>query len=178
MGLSACVLDPTPDPVPYDRPVAQSDDEISFAKSVLADAQVLSLKSGREYCGYIGLDAQGNLAATPPKRGRKSSCKPADVPEGFTEIASYHTHTTYSAANDSEWPSIEDVDAGLLEGTDGYLVTSSGRIWYIDGYALTARVTCGAGCLLADQNYVAEREPVTGKIYTITELEALLDGVG
>lgn len=170
ISLSGCVVDP----VPYDRPVAQSDAEIKFVKSMMGAVQTQSFETGREYCGYVGLDADGNYVATPPKRGRKNSCRPDDVPDDFTQIASYHTHGSYSEDHDSEIPSVEDIEADIYEGHDGYIATPGGRIWFIDGYKMTAKVLCGENCVRADENYVAEVDLDTGRTYTLAEIERLL----
>ena len=169
--LSACVVDP----VPYDRPVPQSDQEIEFVKTSLATAQTRSFETGREFCGYIGLNAEGDLTSTSLKRGRKSSCKPNNVPDDFTEIASYHSHGSYSKNHDSEFPSVNDIEADIFEGNDGYISTPGGRIWFIDGYRMTARLLCGEGCVKSDPRYIADIKLDVGRSYTLEEIERLHD---
>ncbi len=161
--------------MPYDRAVAQNEQEIAFVKTVLAEAQAKSIKANREYCGYIGLDAQGEYVATPPKRGRKNSCRSGPVPKDFTALASYHTHGSYSDDHDSELPSVADVETDVYEGTDGYISTPAGRVWFIDGFRMTAKVLCSEGCLQPDENYKEDPSLGVGRIYTIDELERLYE---
>ena len=151
---------------------AQANFEINFAKSVLAEAQALTLQRGREYCGYIGVDENGRLAASKPRRGRKSACRPKNPPRDWQDIvASYHTHGTYTEDADSEVPSSDDIRADANEGIDGYLVTPGGRMWYIDGLEFTARQICGKGCFPSDPDFVAEDFGPVKSVYTIHELE-------
>ena len=151
---------------------AQASFEIRLAKSVLAEAQALTLKRGREYCGYIGVDENGTLTFTKPRRGRKDACRPKNPPRKWQDIvASYHTHGTYTENADSEVPSSDDIRADANEGIDGYLVTPGGRMWYIDGLEYTARLICDKGCLSSDPNFVPEDFGPVKSFYTVHELE-------
>ena len=134
--------------------LSQAQFEIDFAKRVLAQAQEQSLNAGREYCGYIGVNSDGQLAATKARRGRPDVCRPRNPPRSWRDIiASYHTHGTFSENADSEVPSSSDIAAVVNEGIDGYLITPGGRVWYIDGQTSSARQICGLRCMQSDPNF-------------------------
>ncbi|MEM7241560.1 MAG: DUF4329 domain-containing protein [Pseudomonadota bacterium] len=151
----------------------QANFEIRFAQEALAKAQALSLERGREHCGYIGVDENGRLAASKPRRGRADVCRPKNPPRRWQDIvASYHTHGTYSEDADSEVPSSGDILADANEGIDGYLITPGGRVWYIDGVNMQARQLCGVGCMRADPNFQPEVDYPVRQSYTVDELLA------
>lgn len=149
---------------------AQSADEIAFMKSVLAQVQSMTLRAGREFCGYLALDENDNFKATPAKRGRKDSCRARNPSASLELIASYHSHGSYDEHADSEVPSTDDVLADADEEVDGWLVTPGGRIWFIDGQALTARQICGLGCVRADPNFEPGQFGIVKNFYTLDEL--------
>ena len=172
LGLSGCVMDP----VPYDRPQAQSDEEIIFVKSVLNDLQVKSFDAGLEYCGYLILDAAGDFGITEPRTGREGTCRPKPPKGEEEEIASFHTHGAYSADYDSEYPSLDDIRADALEGNDGYVATPGGRLWYISGLNSTATLLCGEGCITADAGYRPnDNHPEVGRGYSIADLDEIFN---
>ena len=152
---------------------AQANFEIRFAQQALLKAQILSLERGREHCGYIGVDENGRLVASKPRRGRKDVCRPKNPPRKWQDIvASYHTHGTYSEDADSEVPSTSDILADANEGIDGYLITPGGRVWYIGGIHMRARQLCGRGCMLSDPNFQPEVDYPVRNTYALEELEA------
>ena len=110
---------------------AQERDEVAFVKGVFARLQPVSFRERREFCGYIGLDAKGNLIATKAARGDVSSCL-ADDPGDMDIIASYHTHGGFDPDHYSEIPSGDDMEGDEEEGIDGWVATPGGRLWYID----------------------------------------------
>ena len=147
---------------------AQAQFLIDFAKQALAQAQANSLETGREFCGYIGVDKDGRLAATKARRGRADVCRPRNPPRNWQDIvASYHTHGTFTLNADSEVPSSSDIRADANEGVDGFLVTPGGRVWFIDGVAQSARMICGLKCLQSDPNYEIGYAGAIKKAYTL-----------
>lgn len=150
---------------------AQSQDEIEFAQRVLGSLQEPSFAANREYCGTIGITAEGRLVASQARRGGRDGCRPRD-PQGAAEIiASYHTHAAYEPDADSELPSVDDVYSDMDEGIDGYLATPGGRFWFIDGQTGSVRQICGAGCLPSDPSFVPGQFGTIRKRYTLDQLE-------
>ncbi|WP_051279933.1 DUF4329 domain-containing protein [Hellea balneolensis] len=139
--------------IPFERAVPQTEREIDFAKSTLEVLQDRSFDKNREYCGYIGITAEGAYVASPPKKGRKGSCRPRAVREDFRTLASYHTHGAFSQDYDSEIPSTDDLLSDMEEGIDGYVATPGGRIWFINAKAERAVLLCGENCVTSDPDY-------------------------
>ncbi|MDA9175723.1 DUF4329 domain-containing protein [Alphaproteobacteria bacterium] len=105
------------------------------AESALSNAQALSLKNNREYCGYIAFDGEDRLRFTAPLKGDQASCMPPEVPYSWELIASYHTHGALTVEDEGlsyEFPSSDDLISDSEEGVDGYLSTPGGRFWFID----------------------------------------------
>lgn len=48
-------------------------------------------------------------------------------------VASLHTHGAFEYVMPAECPSVVDVEAGESEGINGYVSTSGGRLWFVDG---------------------------------------------
>ena len=139
-------------------PTAESDPsgaELAYIKVVLTDLQVRSFAQDREICGYLGLDREGRLTHTEPQLGTEASCRLPMVPPGFTLVASFHTHGTYSPYYASEWPTTQDVATDASDDIDGYISTPGGRLWHVDTDTLTVTQICGRGCLPQDPRYVA-----------------------
>lgn len=156
-------------------PTAESDPtgaERAFVSAVLADLQLRSYAENREFCGYIGLDRTGTLASTPVMSGSEASCELPYVPAGFTLIASFHTHGTYSPYYASEWPTTQDVATDASDGIDGYIATPGGRLWHVDTDTLTVTQLCGRGCLPQDPAYVAADDGPLRASMTYRELLA------
>jgi hypothetical protein len=144
-------------------PVAESTAsgaEFALVTAVLADLQARSFAENREYCGYVGFARSGGLAATPPVAGSEASCPLPPVPAGFTLVASFHTHGTYSPWYASEWPTTQDMLTDASDGIDGYIATPGGRLWHVDSDTMTARQLCGRNCLPQDPAYVADDGPL------------------
>lgn len=150
---------------------AQSAAEVAFARQVLAGIQGNSFDANREYCGIIGLDADGRLVASRPRKGRTDSCKPRDPRDAVEFIASYHTHGGFDEWADSEVPSTDDVLADMEEGLDGYLATPGGRLWFIDGQQGIARQICGVGCMPSDPDFEPEVFGLVKQRYTLSDLD-------
>ena len=142
-----------------------------FAAAFFDDIQGLSISDNREYCGYLGIDAGGDLAATIPMRGMVDSCEAAEPPAGFEILASYHTHGAYTVEADTEVPSVDDMLADIDEDIDGYIATPSGRLWIVLHEEGAATMLCGPGCVTADRRFreCAAYPPRTR--YTLAGLE-------
>ncbi len=140
----------------------------SLARQVLGNLQEVSFRQNREYCGYIGLDGDGNLRATPATKGRPSSCLAEAAPADWTLVASYHTHGAYARYADAEVPSESDLMGDFEEQVNGYVSTPGGRFWHINGAEQRTTLICGPGCLPADPLYVPD--PNVASSYTLQQL--------
>ncbi|MEX0308913.1 MAG: DUF4329 domain-containing protein [Tateyamaria sp.] len=164
----------TPDPadiVMAPRAVPQTPQEIAFASDLLNGLQVQSIEDGREYCGLIGVDGSGTYVATPARRGQSASClPPLRMGGGVTVLASYHTHGSYDPEYLTEIPSYDDMRTDIEDGTDGYISTPGGRLWYIDARAQMARLICGAQCLVSDVTFREDPEFPVFPSYTLDDL--------
>ncbi|MEL6433219.1 MAG: DUF4329 domain-containing protein [Pseudomonadota bacterium] len=148
---------------------AQTAEELAFIKSVLTAAQAMSIKSNREYCGYIGFDEDGRLRSTKARRGRSHECTPR-WPDSLDVVASWHTHAGYDHDSLSEVPSVMDIEADEDEGVDGYVSTPGGRIWYVDTTAMEVSQVCGLGCILSDPTFQKGSEGSIAQSYTYKQL--------
>lgn len=162
--LGALILTATP-------ALAQDKAEIDFARNVLEFLQPKSFEHDREYCGYLAYDADDNLVATPARKGRRDSCMPAEPDENLYVFASYHTHGAFDYDAPAEFPSSTDVIGDNEEGIDGYISTPGGRLWYVDGEAMTVRQLCSVGCLSSDPNFIAGLDGEIAHTYTIDQLK-------
>lgn len=151
---------------------AQSTEEVALMRQVYAEIQPLSFENRREYCGYIGLDAEGNLVASEVRRGRKNSCTPRDPANIEVIFASFHTHGNFEGDEGHEVPSVSDMEADADEGIDGFVATPGGRLWYIDTEDMITYQICGVGCLPQDPDF--ERFP-NGLIYDSYSYDELVD---
>ena len=127
--------------------------ELAFIMDILGDLQVISFRENREYCGYIGLDAQDRLRRTEFSPGVEAGCALPQIPPGMRVLASFHTHSTYSPLYASEFPTSQDLASDAQLDVDGYIATPGGRLWYHDSDTLTVRQLCGRGCLPQDPGY-------------------------
>ncbi|NRB02200.1 MAG: DUF4329 domain-containing protein [Rhodobacteraceae bacterium] len=169
--LTACAQDPADIVVPA-RPQALTQAEIQFAQSTLNALQSPSFAQNREFCGLIGVDDNGQFAATPPVRGAKASCLPplpARVGH-LTVLASYHTHGAFTPEFETEVPSYDDLRTDIEDGIDGYVSTPGGRFWFVDARAREVRLICGPGCMLADSRFVPDPDFPVDTHYTLQEL--------
>ena len=156
---------------------AQEASELTLVKRIFAELQPLSIKKNREYCGYIGLNADGKLTMSPAKRGRKGTCEPSDPDMLEVVIASYHTHGAYSSNYVNELPSTEDVEGDEAEGIDGWVATPGGRLWYIDTGDMVISQVCGLGCLPSDPDFIEGDTGAVEKSYHYKELVQKLEEV-
>jgi hypothetical protein len=171
LALAACGVDSTPAPQIFLASPSQS--ERDFAKAMLNSLQARSFAANREYCGYLMRTPDGKLAATGASKGRMSSCRADLPPEGHSIVASFHTHGAFEYDTPAEFPSVGDVEADHEEGVNGYVSTPGGRLWFVDGTALSVRQLCGVGCMIQDPNFQAGLDGVIKASYSIGELRGL-----
>ena len=151
---------------------AQSGREVAFMKAQLNAIQARSIAENREYCGYLGVDQRGEFSISRPVRGHAASCGPAQPPEGFRVIASWHTHAAYSPRYDNEVPSVQDVEGDFSEGINGYLATPGGRIWFVNYNARRAELVCGRNCVTSDPGFRADPSNPVPPSFTLASLRA------
>ncbi|MCT8159853.1 DUF4329 domain-containing protein [Pseudoruegeria sp. SHC-113] len=155
--------------------LAQSAEEMRFAKAFLNALQERSFARNREYCGYFGYTPEGRLAATQPRRGQADSC----LMRWSTQIevfASYHTHGAFDPGHFNEFPSSTDIESDRAEGINGYVATPGGRLWFVDGARGTARQLCGLGCLKQDPGFVAGLDGVIPDRLSLRQIRRWEDG--
>lgn len=148
--------------------------EVALAKEVLRALQAKSIRRNREYCGYLGYDAEGRLLASRAQRGRAESCLPR-WPDQFDPVASYHTHGGYDPDSWSEIPSGTDMQSDEADGIDGYISTPGGRLWFVDSSVMVARQICGVGCLPMDGDFEPETDIRVQQSYAYDELINILE---
>lgn len=142
------------------------------AKQVLTTLQPRSFKSGREFCGLLGRDAQSRIIATRPKRGRVDSCVPHDFHDASVEpLASYHTHGAYEHDADGEVPSYEDLRADMDEGLVGFIATPGGRFWVTLPAESRTKMICGLHCLPQDRFFQQGDWGLIRDSYTLRDLK-------
>lgn len=141
-----------------------------FAAAHFDKIQPRSIADNVEYCGYFGYDRTNKLVATLATRGEQDSCDPAEPPQGFAILASYHTHGAYTQDADTEVPSIEDLQGDIEEEIDGYIATPGGRLWVNSAEERLAFVLCGRGCVKADKRFRECKAYPPGEEYTLLEL--------
>ena len=146
-----------------------------LAISVLDANQPRSIAESREYCGYLGYDADGVLRSTKPARGTLDGCDIPEPPWDWDLVASWHTHGSYDHEYDSEVPSIDDMIGDLEEGVDGYIATPGGRIWKIDLDTERAFILCDVGCVTADPAFRRDPDFPPAPSYTLFELYERFD---
>ena len=150
---------------------AQDAAEVEVARAALAAIQETSFRKRREFCGYIGYDARGELVATDPVQGTRASCG-APYPDDLAVTASYHTHGAFDAGYFNELPSTVDVEGDMQWLLTGYVATPGGRFWHIDASQRVARLVCGEACLPRDSRYRSCNAPEPQESYTLAELRA------
>lgn len=153
--------------------MAQDAAELVVAKEVLTRLQLLSFEKRREYCGYIGYNADGILTATKPTAGDQASCG-APFPRDMAVTASYHTHGDFDAGYFNEVPSIIDMDGDAEFYMNGYVSTPGGRMWFIDSQVLTAYQVCGIGCLPKAEGFQKGKDGDIADAYEYDALRAKL----
>ncbi|TNC70361.1 DUF4329 domain-containing protein [Rubellimicrobium roseum] len=148
---------------------AQSREEVDFVKKLFAELQPRSFDKRREYCGFIGRDAAGDLIATEPQAGNHDSCG-LDWPREMDVIASYHTHGAFDFLYHNELPSDMDLLSDQALGVNGWIATPGGRIWYVDSARMVAKQVCGVGCLPVAPNFYKAQAGDVARSYTFDDL--------
>jgi hypothetical protein len=154
------------------RPAPRAPDpaERALATSILADLQARSFAQNREFCGFILTDGEGRLFPSPVNAGSEATCPLPQVPRGVALVASFHTHGTYSPFYQSEYPTVQDMLIDAATGTNGYISTPGGRLWYVDSRAMVVTLLCGRGCLPQDPFYDPTQDGDIRPSYTLDEL--------
>jgi hypothetical protein len=174
LALAACdVENPQVFQAPQVFLASRGQSEAEFAKAMLNGVQAASFAANREYCGYLLLTLDGQLAATSAAQGRMSSCRANLPPEGHLIVASFHTHGAFDYDTPAEFPSVGDVEADQAEGIDGYVSTPGGRLWFVDGTDLLVSQLCSVGCMIQDPNFQAGLDGVIKVSYSVEELRRL-----
>lgn len=146
--------------------------ELAVARAVFQQIQAMSFAEDREFCGYIGVLADGRYAATDVTRGRANSCRSRASERAFVAItASFHTHGSFTPNAEAEFPSAGDVDIDMREGVNGYIATPGGRLWYVDATYGEARQICGMGCLSQDPDFIPGMSGPVNQVYSLEQLE-------
>ncbi len=149
---------------------AQDVDEQQFAMALMQSMNRHSITYNREVCGYILRDQAGRLSSSKSSWGGRDSCAMMDAPAGMRIISSWHTHAAFDPRYDNEVPSTIDVEGDMGRGTNGWVATPAGRLWFIDGQTGVMRQVCGKNCLPADPYVVSEPHPEAAKTYTLDQL--------
>ncbi|MEL6452046.1 MAG: DUF4329 domain-containing protein [Pseudomonadota bacterium] len=171
LALPACLVEDLDSIEMAPRSVPQSEAEIAFVSRLFNDIQPASIAEDREYCGLIGIDAAGDFVATAPHPGRRASClPPAPRFADFEVLASYHTHGSSTPEYFTETPSFDDMRTDIEDGTDGYIATPGGRLWYVDARARVAYQICGRNCLVPDPAHREDPEYPVQPSYTLEDL--------
>lgn len=144
--------------------------ELDFVMDIMRELNPRSIRVNKEICGYIGYNRLGHLVHTRHMVGEEASCWLPQWPTKMVVVASYHTHSTYSPAYDSEVPSVTDYESDENSGIDGYVVTPGGRLWHVDTDAERVSQICGIGCLPQDPNFVADPKGTIRQNYSYRAL--------
>lgn len=151
--------------------LAQDVQITSVAKAALEAAQPESIRRNREYCGLIGRDAAGRIIVTEARRGARARCRYPDLPRGVQTIATFHTHGAFLAKFDNEVPSVLDLLSEIRAGTDGYVSTPGGRLWFMDGARQEVRMLCDIGCMPHDPRFVRNAMGPIARRYSLEDLK-------
>jgi len=172
--------------------IAQAEDEhwenLTFDKlddvatSALRQAQSLSFRNDREYCGYIAFDGNDRLRFTAPLQGTSDSCLTPEVPGDWELVASYHTHGSLAQSGSDEsfeLPSGDDLRGDLDEGIDGYLSTPGGRFWFIDTIDKHVFMVGDVGYFSKDPKFVQDKDCGPWQDHTFKEIYRMeREGIG
>lgn len=146
--------------------------EQALAKAMLSALQERSFKQNREFCGFIGRDADGKLFASKVYRGKQARCSArVRLKDGAELLAHFHTHGRFLPRFDNEVPSAIDVENEQMQGTRGYVSTPGGRFWMIDGPSGTVKMVCGPGCLPVDPGYLDRPRDEIRTFYSAKQIE-------
>ncbi|WP_299492112.1 DUF4329 domain-containing protein [Acaryochloris sp. IP29b_bin.137] len=173
-GLLGTTLFVLTSPIASAQHYQPTNSELEELHEVAADhldmVQGISIREGVEYCGFFGFYPGGPLSGTSPRRGRADSCEPNNPPPGFTVLASYHTHGSYTMDADTEVPSVDDLQADIQEQIYGYVATPAGRVWFNDHERHESVMLFGPGSVFSDPNYRECQNFAPRAQYTLAQL--------
>ena len=148
-----------------------SDSEAAaFARAFFDQIQRPSIRDRVEYCGYFYVTANGEIAATPPRRGTFASCNMPGPEPGSGVFASYHTHGAFGRNYDNEVPSVTDLLSDFDFRIDGYVSTPGGRVWHVDYGSRSTSQICGLGCVYQDPGFQPVDEGSVRVRYSVPQL--------
>ncbi|MFQ6552968.1 DUF4329 domain-containing protein [Aestuariibius insulae] len=153
--------------------LAQQADEIAYMKTVLTRIQAVSFDRNKELCGVLGRTSTGRLGTSDIHVGSYDTCLIPAFPDKLDIIATFHTHSTYSPNYASEFPSIQDIDADIANGLDGYIATPGGRLWFHDINERRVIQICSTGCLPQDPGFAKETADPSKLSYSYAEMRKL-----
>lgn len=122
-------------------------EELDAFALALNGVQALSSAQNVEFCGYYALDADQQIAVTPPTRGDADSGLSADPPPGFRGAG---VMAATISTPMPRFPRSTICSADIDEQIDGYVATPGGRVWLNLYEEETAVMLCGAGCIAVD----------------------------
>jgi hypothetical protein len=154
---------------------AQSADETAFVMALMRAMNQLSVRFDREVCGFVLRDARGVYSSTKVSWGGPASCASLPLLPGVTAVSSWHTHAAWAPGYDGEVPSTQDVEGDMRMGTNGWVATPGGRLWFVEGATGDLRQVCGRGCLPVDPGFVPEEH---GPVPEALSLEGLYGRFG
>lgn len=150
--------------------MAQPRGETDLARELLHDMQARSIRESREFCGMIGIDAQGRYVVGPISRGTAARCAFRRPRTAKRIVASFHTHGGYLPDYDNEVPSIIDLESERATGLRGYVATPGGRFWLVDGETSRVTLICGPKCLPWDPRYTQGEFETIARSYSRQQL--------
>mgnify|MGYP001029415348 CR=1 FL=1 len=149
---------------------AQSVAETNYVMALMESMNALSVRFDREVCGYILRAPDGTYSSTKVSWGGNASCASLPLEAGMNAVSSWHTHAAWARGYDGEVPSIQDVQGDMSQGTNGWVGTPGGRLWFVDGTTGTMRQVCSRDCLPVDPNFYPEEYGPVARRYTLDEL--------
>ncbi len=155
---------------------AQQADEVAYVKALMTRIQPVSFAKSKELCGLLGRNTKGNLGTSDIRIGTYDGCYIPPVPDKLDVIATFHTHSTYSRTYLSEFPSIQDIEADIYNGLDGYIATPGGRLWFHDISERRVTQICSTGCLPQDPRFDKEDHDPAKISYSYAEMRKLFPG--
>lgn len=148
----------------------------AFAVAFLDTIQAQSIAERREFCGFLFVDTNGIVRASPPVRGTFAACNMPAPTRRSGAFASYHTHGAYGPQFDNEVPSVTDLESDFRLGLDGYVSTPGGRVWRVNHLSRDTVQLCGLGCVTSDPDFVPRNESGVFARYSLVQL-ALRTGI-
>ncbi len=151
---------------------AQTIEETQLVHALFRNMNPQSIEHDREVCGFILRSPSGELEVSKASWGGPASCAFMPVPDGYSVVSSWHTHAAWAPGYDGEVPSTVDVEGDISRGTNGWVATPGGRLWFIDGSQGFLYQVCGRDCLPSDPGFYPEEHGPVEKQYTLGALRA------